>query len=77
MRTSQAEVDDCESNPEFPAREVHHTLCIKVDQLDAQILIICRYLSLSALRVSDSLDLWYRLIPVAIYSSKTSLLMTD
>ena len=30
-------------------------LCIQVDRLDAQILIICLYLSLSALRVSDSL----------------------
>ena len=30
-------------------------MCIKVDQLDAQILIMCLYLSLSALHVSDSL----------------------
>ena len=30
-------------------------MCIQVDQLDAQILIMCLYLSLSALHVSDSL----------------------
>ena len=30
-------------------------MCIYVDQLDAQILIMCLYLSLSALYVSDSL----------------------
>ena len=30
-------------------------ICIQVDQLDAQILIMCLYLSLSALHVSDPL----------------------
>ena len=33
---------------------VHHiVMCIKADQLDAQILVMCLYLSLDALHVSD------------------------
>ena len=50
-------------------------MCIQADQLDAQILIMCLYLSLSALHVSDSLvhhqerhfgavyRIWYKPVP--------------
>jgi hypothetical protein len=36
-------------------QRTEYCVCIEVDQLDAQILIMCLYLSLSALHASDSL----------------------